>query len=250
MTFDKINLAISTIWREENYLDATLRSLSREYPISRERSVSLVVGSPVTLHLDHLRPMPGITVVEMGPTVWSWIKNNAVRHRATWNYYRCLNEPIGGKRGTLLLEDDIRFAHGWQARLLDTLSVLEDRYGDNFAVSLYCPQSFALAGCAHGELFVSYPYDKFYGTQAMYYTAKMRHGFRTYLRKHGLARNDAPYDILLRYYLTQEGLPLFATSPSLVQHMGKQSTGLGGWYESPSFMEDVTALPASLTTLK
>jgi hypothetical protein len=239
MTLDKINLVVSTVWREENYLEATLNSLSREYPRSAERPISLVAGSPLTLHLDYLRPIPGVTVVEMGPMMWSWIKNNALRHRATWNYYRCLNEPMGGTRGTLLIEDDIRFAQGWQARLLATLDALEDHAGDQFALSLYCPSRLALEGYQRGELFVEYPLDQFYGTQAMYYTAQTRAGFKAFLKKHGLIHNAAPYDILLRHYVAQEGFPLFMTSPSLVQHMGKQSTGLGAWYESPSFVEDV-----------
>lgn len=112
MTLEKINVVISTVWREEKYLDATLTSLSSEYPIRPDQPIFLVVGSPETAHLAPYRAHPGVIVVEMGPHAWAWIKNNELRHRATWNYHRCLTQCTGGERGTLILEDDVIFARG------------------------------------------------------------------------------------------------------------------------------------------
>ena len=236
---DKINVVVCTIWREGNYLEETLNSLSLEHPLNADCPVSLVLGSPLSAYVDHYR-QSGISIVDMGPSTWSWIENLALRHRATWNYYRCLTQPAGGSGGTLVIEDDIRFARGWLSRLTATLAALDEAAAGDFALSLYCPADFPLEAYLRGQLYAEYPLERFYGTQAVYYTAKTRRGFGAFLKKHGVVANQAPYDILLRYYLYEAGLPLFATAPSLVQHMGKQSTGLGGWYEAPSFMEDVT----------
>lgn len=239
MTLSGINFAISTISREESYLPATLERLSEEYPISVSQPVSLVVGSPVTQYLDPLRARPGITLVEMGPNTWAWIERSRLYYKATWNYYRCLTQCAAGRRGTLILEDDVRFARGWRGRLETTLAVLEDRYGTDFVLTLYAPLSF---GQQEQRLYADYPLRDFYGTQAVYYTAKIRKGFAKCLKTKGLVANANSYDGILRDYLLQEGLPLFVTTPTLVQHMGKRSTGLGHWHDSPDFVEDVTAL--------
>lgn len=240
MTLDNLDVVVCTIWRESNYLAETLHSLSLEHPLCADHPVSLVLGSPLSAYVDPYRQVAGVSIVDMGPSTWSWIENLALRHRATWNYYRCLTQPVGGSLGTLVIEDDIRFARGWRSRLTVTLAALEAVPVEDFVLSLYCPADFPLEAYFQGQLYAEYPLNGFYGTQAVYYTAKTRQGFAAYLKKHGVVSNHAPYDILLRHYLFEAGLPLFATAPSLVQHMGKQSTGLGGWYEAPSFQEDVT----------
>lgn len=240
MTLDEINLVITTVCREEKYLDATLTSLSSEYPIRRDQPVSLVVGSPVTTHLNCYRSQPGIVVVEMGQYAWDWIKNNSLRQRATWNYYRCLTQCIG-ERGTLILEDDVRFACGWRVRMDRTIATLESRLDSRFMLTIYDPWKCDPKGnCLYAE----YPRARFTGTQGVYYPANMRQGFAQYLKVKGVIRNKNHYDYLLRDYLIQEDIPLFATTPSLIQHMGRNTTGLGAWHQAPGFIEDVTAEPS------
>lgn len=238
MMLDKINLAITTVWREENYLDATLNSLLVEYPVCEDQPLSLVAGSPNTSYLAGYRSLPGITVIEMGSHAWSWIKNNDVRHRATWNYHRCLTQCIAGERGSLILEDDVRFACGWRRRLALTLAALEGKFGSEFVLSIYDPWD-----CTPSEnhLYAEYPREHFTGTQGIYYTSRVRQGFAKYLRTKGVIANKNHYDYLLRDYLIQEDLPLFVTSPSLIQHMGINTTGLGIWHQAPGYIEDVTA---------
>ena len=240
MTLNSLNLVISTVWREESYLHATLESLSSEYPIHKDQPVCLVVGSPVTTHLSCLRSHPGVAVVEMGPHAWSWIKNNNVRHRATWNYHRCLTQCAGGERGTLILEDDIRFARGWRLRLDLTLAALENRFSSEFVLTLYDPWNWTRK---ENPLYIEYPREQFTGTQGVYYPSAVRQDFAKYLRIKGVIGNKDHYDYLLRDYLIQEDIPLFATSPSLIQHMGRNTTGLGVWHQAAGFIEDVTVEP-------
>ncbi len=240
---DKINLVISTVWREEDYIADTLASLSVERPISTEQPVCLCVGSPVTKHIDRYRLQPGISIIEMGPNTWSWIKNNRLSHRAAWNHYRCLTQPAAGARGTLVLEDDVRFARGWYARFNATLTELEKHYGSDFVLALYAPWFFAVEGYRCGRLYVEYPPEKFYGIQGVYYTTKTCQGFAKYLKVHGVAAHKNIHDLLLGDYMRLSGLPLFATAPSLIQHMGRQSSITGPWHDAPGFIEDLT-IPA------
>lgn len=242
MALDSINLVISTVCRED-YLSATLDSLLAEYPRSTQQPICLVVGSPVITHLNCYQSQMGISIIEMGPTTWSWIKDRYTHHRATWNYYRCLTQPIAEVRGTLVLEDDVRFARGWCARLDATLAALEDRHGSNFVLAMYAAWFSASKAKRPGQLYVEYPREDFCGTQGIYYPAQVRQGFAKYLKLHGVVANEDHYDVILREYLIQADIPLFATTPCLIQHMGRASVIETFWHESADFMEDVTAEP-------
>lgn len=241
---NEINIAVSTVWREVNYLDTMLDSLTVEHPISAERPISLVVGSPVSGYVERYRSVPGISIIEMGPNTWSWIKNNSLAHRATWNYYRCLTQPTAGTRGTLILEDDIRFARGWRTRLSTTIADLEEHHGPDFVLALYSshgPAWFSMLGRSTSkQLYADYPPEKFFGTQGMYYTTKSRQGFAKYLKTNGVIAHKTHYDFLLGKYLSHAGLPLFATVPSIIQHIGESSAIENPWHDSPEFVEDVT----------
>jgi len=238
-----ISLVVSTVWREVDYLGSMLNNLIIEYPKSVQWPVYLVAGSPVTTHLEDYRSQPWTVVVEMGATTWSWIKDSYVHYRATWNYYRCLTQPGAGERGTLVLEDDVRFARGWCTRLDATLAVLESRHGSDFVLAVYAAWFSASKARQPNQLYVKYPHEEFCGTQGIYYPSKVRQGFAKYLKVHGVVANEDHYDAILRKYLIQANIPLFATTPCLIQHMGRASVIETFWHESADFMEDVTAEP-------
>lgn len=214
-----------------------------EYPRSAQQPVYLVAGSSMTTHLEEYYPQPWIVVVEMGPTTWSWIKDSYTHYRATWNYYRCLTQPVAGARGTLVLEDDIRFAQGWCSRLDNTVATLEAVHSSNFVLAVYGAWFSVVKAKQSGRLYVEYPHESFCGTQGIYYPADIRQEFAKYLKAHGLVANEDHYDRILRKYLIQSGIPLFATTPCLIQHMGKKSVIETFWHESSDFVENVAAEP-------
>jgi len=238
-----VAVVITTVERGENYLDDTLASFFVSHPVCADRPISLVVGSPQTNYLMRYQSHPSVEVIEMGPALWEWIKNNSVRHRATWNYYRCLTCQGRGKRGSLILEDDVNFALGWCKRLDRTITALERLYNSGFVLSLYDPWGY---GCETSRLYVEYERENFFGTQGMYFPAETQDGFARYLKAHGVVANEGHYDHLLRDYALEEGLLIFASTPSLVQHMGTKTTGLGSWHYAPNFVEDVSVLPLDL----
>jgi len=238
---DEINIVVSTTWREEDYLGSTLASLSVERPINAEQPICLVNGSLVTTHLDQYRPLPGVSVVEMGSNTWSWIKNRVVMQRSSWNYYRCLTHDAADERGKLILEDDVRFARGWRPRLNTILADLQKLHGLGFVLAIYAPCDIVLQRHRGERFYAEYPAKMFYGTQGIYYTAATRRGFAAYLKVHGLVANERQYDLLLNDYLQQSEWPLFAATPSLIQHTGKKSMSQGAGNEAPGFVEDLEA---------
>jgi hypothetical protein len=133
-----------------------------------------------------------------------------------------LTQPVGGARGTLVFEDDVRFARGWRARLDATVAALEDRHGAGFVLALYTPWFSVLEAYRSGELYINYPYESYFGTQGMYYPAKVRQGFSKFLKLHGVVASKNLYDLLLREYLSQSSILLYATAPLLDSAHGEE----------------------------
>ena len=143
-------------------------------------------------------------------------------------------------RDTLVVEDDIEFAKGWEARLDRTIREIVAIHGDNFLLSLYCAYGFVLPAYERGELFTKYPLEVFAGTQGIYLPARIRADFRTHLKEHGVDGFRVNYDMILREYLMQNDIPTYVTAPSLVQHMGLVTTGLSqNRHYSPVFFDEV-----------
>ena len=71
----------------------------------------------------------------------------------------------------------------------------------------------------------------------MYYPDRVRRSLAEYLYGMGVAMYQRPYDRLVRDYIIDKRLTLLSTTPSLVQHIGVLTTGLGGnFHQSPSFL--------------
>ena len=225
-----IDIAITTIARENNYLDTTLQSLGTK------NNIKLVVGSPDATYLDFYRGLPPYMVLDCTSEDWLQIMGESVWHRASWNYWRCLNGDLRYDNGILIFEDDIKAAAGWREHLDKTITAIEEHHEQNYVLALYSP--YKREAYKQGLLYESYPTRLFYGTQGMYYPEKTRVEFTRFLHAFGVSTYRIPYDMLLREYLMNTGTCLLATSPSLIQHIGAVTTGLGGrFHRAPSFIE-------------
>jgi hypothetical protein len=222
-----IPIAICTVERPENYLAQTLASLAIRRPIA------LVVGSPETGFLGQLDPSRYRFVV---PSVeeYSEVAGLQTGYRASWNYARCLGVGEGQPR-LLIFEDDVRFATGWEKRLATTVERIESKHAD-YALSLYYPYGRQ----DDGKGYFVYPERGFMGFQGMLFAGRSIAGFREYVRERHLQIKPGEHDLLLEGYAAREGIPIFATMPSLVQHTGvKTSIQTGGFHQSPCFEERV-----------
>lgn len=229
-------IVIMTVARDQPYIYETLASLGPDCP------VRLVVGSPDADYLDRYRSRPHVTIVEAAPQEWEAIQGAGLHQRASWNYWRCLTRGGPAQGGLLIFEDDVRFARRWRTRLRQTVRALEAAHGQDFVLALYAPHDFVRDAYHRGQLFAEYPVPWFYGTQGMYFPAGVRAAFAAYLKRNGVDAFRVPYDLLLKDFLTERRVPLFATVPSLVQHTGVQTTGLGSFHQAAGFVEEVEAL--------
>jgi hypothetical protein len=227
-----IDIAISTVWRPEAYLEGTLESLGSGVRLR------LVAGTPVDSHLVAYHGNDNYEIVDAPQDEWDTIRDKAIWHRASWNYWRCLVCSSSHANGVILFEDDIKVAVHWRERLERTIEAIETSYGQDYVLAMYSPYS--CDGYKRGLLFEHYRARGFFGTQGMYYPEKIRVNFASYLYSHGVLAYKKPYDWLLRDYVSDAGIQLLSTTPSLVQHTGISTTGLGGiFHQAPSFLDEV-----------
>jgi hypothetical protein len=145
----------------------------------------------------------------------------------------------------LILEDDVIPAAGWGEMLHKTLEEIESQYGEEYVLALFTCRTDFLQPVA-SNYYKRYPARGFFGTQAMYYPDPLRAAFTEYLKSEGLDSFRKPYDFLLAEYLKRTGVPCFATTPCLFQHIGEVSTGCSRHFiEARHFAKPLTSIDLS-----
>jgi hypothetical protein len=225
---ETVEMAVSTVARPENYIQFLLDRLDLTC------GIRLVVGGPESGYLERYRGNPQVEILEVTPEDWTRVQNHKVHHRASWNYWRSLS--LCGhnqeRAGLIVFEDDVVPAHGWQSRFFQIVQQLQSEFGSKYVLALYSAHN-GLPNPHDAHVHhVPYQIRTFFGTQAMYYPESVRIGWTDFLEANGVITFKAPYDLLLKEYLVKEGIPLFAASPSLVQHIGRVGTGLGAFHQA------------------
>lgn len=224
------NIVVMTVPRPTNYIHNIVARLPPN------QSLSLVVGCMSTRHVEQFSSDERISVVLPSEAEWRIISKsaNGKHHWACWNYWRALKYASMHQTASysIILEDDVLPSMHWLRVLDKILGALEHKCGNRFLLSLYRPgmrppnrQPARLGYC-------EYPPKRFYGSQAMCYPSGVIAEVSRFLAKHGVDSYIEPYDILLGRWVQEAGLRLFSTVPSLVQHIGITSTGLGAFHQS------------------
>jgi hypothetical protein len=230
-----IDFAIMTVARPTTYIHELIGS------IRSDMSLRLIVGSPDYGYLERYRGNSYREIIEASTKGWEHFQNRRVQHRACWNYWRCLTlgPRTPSSDGLLIFEDDVIPAHGWEDRFYITIDQIEAECKGPYVLALYSPIRLprTLDSQTH---YAPYLTSRFYGTQAMYYPEEVRMGFAGFMKAYGVNTMRHPYDILLRMYLENLGIPLFGATPCLVQHVGEISTGLGKFHKTRQFQSEVT----------
>lgn len=222
-----IDFAVTTVARAGPYIHELFKSLGRDLPIR------LIVGAPDSSYLQSYRSNRSVEIFEVAREEWGQFENRRVRHRATWNYWRTLvlGSRTPTRDGLLVFEDDITLAQGWERRLYDAIEQIDgEQVGRRYVLTLYKPRARLPSPSDKRTCYVPYPVEQFYGTQAVYYPQAIRADFANYLKANGVDAYRIPYDLVLKEFLKEAGIPLFATFPCLAQHIGEISTGLSAHF--------------------
>ena len=218
-----IDFAVTTVPRAVDYIHQLIARLRTDLPLR------LVVGAPDSQYLERYRGHRFIQIIETSSEEWQQIRDCAIHQRAAWNYLRSLTLATShpSRQGIVIFEDDVVLAGGWEDRLYNIIHQIEFKQKRPYVLTLYSARP--LEEPQPGMHFAPYPSKNFFGSQAIYFPEVVREGFAEYLKAHAVDSYRAPYDLLLGEYAANENIPIFASVPSLVQHIGEVSTGVAGF---------------------
>ena len=237
-----------TVQRTPQYVHQTLASFFASDPLVRQLPpLRLMVGSSDAAYLDDYHHHGQVQVLPMNETLWRTVRGCCVHHRLVHNYYRCLSMDIGAARGLCICEDDLRFRDGFLAMLLETIDELEAEH-QRYILSAYSAYDLdRVAAFNRGRLYCSYG-QPFYGTQCVYYPRTVLPELAEFFDRHGVQAYSEPADLLIGHF-DQKHRMLYATRCSLVQHIGRRSSGVGWYHVSPSFQRSWPGNPCSSATV-
>ena len=203
--------------------------------------VYLAVGVPDTAWLQALGGKPWLGWFPLPPALWAKCRAGAPTLRLMYNFYRVLALPLKpGAPGRLMLEDDIVFAPECCELLSAAIAEVPPSI-TKYALALYCTQN--MLGKPNRRItthLYEYPPGSYYGAQGLYISRALLPELTAYVKRNGVELRNAPNDIQVNHMIKQaqarrQNIRLFAVQPNIVQHVGKVTTGVGRWHQSPTF---------------
>ncbi len=226
-------IAIITVARQPNTLDRCLDSILCQ--LDGNVDVHLWIGSDDASHTQRFESY--VHIHPMKTQQWHSIRDWSVHRRFCVNYQRALSTlQMTPAQGLCVCEDDIVVRAGFAEQLKLTIDEIESSAGmTDYALAAYAAYDFESDRSLYrGRYYCSYPADKFFGTQCVYFPSSIVFDVQLRMQRDGVELSRAPGDLVLReYFIEQQNL--YACTRSLAQHKGRTSTGLGDFHESPTF---------------
>lgn len=138
-------------------------------------------------------------------------------------------ETLLNTKDGLILEDDVQVSKNFVSYLKEIERLIPD---ERSIVTLYSRKQWRDSGKL--ELIKLAP-SHFRNTQAMFYPVPVARAFGQHILDHF---GTEPYDHAVGTFCRLNGVKLFAASYSLVQHIGRVTTGLGYHHQSKNFADD------------
>lgn len=242
-----MTITIPTIYREkENYLETMLKDMVFKHDSNQDKTgfnklidknlIALLIGNEDTqANFYHFMPFffpYNFYVKHLTPFEWACIKDYSIHIKFNANFARCMTVTKFCD-DILYLEDDLEFTNNWFVKLQNAIEILDKDYPDGYVLTLYGPWEFS-----HNKLVAQIPPEKFYGTQAVYIKKEFQEGIFNKIMEDGIKNYRHMADLLLDEYCRENNIPILCLTTSLVQHIGKESTGLGSYHHTKNFKAD------------
>lgn len=130
----------------------------------------------------------------------------------------------------LILEDDVVPCQNLHKQLEAVNWLITQRKLEKYIIALYSHAKWPLSAQNLNE----YPLERFFGLQAMLYSANIKELCNAYHLKYC---NEQPADFITRIIAKENSIPVFATTFSLFQHVGTVTTGLGNFHYAQNFLD-------------
>jgi hypothetical protein len=249
-------VALVTVPRPEGYIKQTISSLedSGFFLFHRDLPLRLVAGGLDTSHIERLKAKPTkfmLDPLEDAEAAKLGFHSLDRKQRCAFGHLRAMRHLLSAGPGwdtALIIEDDVRFAKGWRRYLDRVVSAIRRIYGERWMLTLYridhAHQKGTLAEHQKGRTY--YEPDEsapFWGTQAIVYPRETLKLMPESLIEGCIKRFVQPVDITLGDFAKRNGIPILVSVPSLVQHIGDNTTGQSSWFhQAECFLESVEEL--------
>lgn len=227
---DHVEINIITCLRPGGleYLSGTLASLRESDWAETGIPVNLFLGSNDDLYVEQHCNDPRVTAVP-----WPFGQLSDIRTSLNANYIRALSHSPADC-GCFVFEDDIEFGRHWLARTKDAMDHIEKVHNE-YVLSLYMSGGeSALCPYLPGQRYKAYPKNRFYGSQGLYFPARVRGPVSQYCTEN-CKRHFT--DLLVGEWTSQRDC-LYATERSVIQHRGRVSNGDMTFHEASDWVRD------------
>ncbi|GIV33792.1 MAG: hypothetical protein KatS3mg031_1327 [Chitinophagales bacterium] len=211
-------ISIVSCAREPSYLADTLRSIE-EPGIEVEIFYQSKDGGQdiPALRQEYNCAIPRVYLTEK--------MYDEVQLNGQYNYAETLLNTKDG----LILEDDVQVSKKFMQYLREVEKLIPD---EKSIVTLYSIKKW---NDSNKFELIKLASSHFRHTQAMLYPVPVARAFGQHILDHFGAE---PYDNALRTFCRLHGTKIYAVNYSLVQHIGKVTTGLGYHHQSRNFADD------------
>lgn len=133
------------------------------------------------------------------------------------------------------MEDDVLVTSNFAKKVRDAAVDVKKNFGEKWVLTLYTPHSKEpTTAMRSGKSWFLRGYEGFYGAQGIVYPNRVRDEYIAYLADHTI---NLPHDLAMPEAMKKLGIPILASAPCLVQHMGSVSQGVSGpFHRSESFI--------------
>lgn len=227
----KLTFGVVTCPRPVDYVHGTIASMERTGFFANEENGPLVlsVGGPESAYLDRYASSPRVRVnklTEAEAKEYPPFEKMSRSTRCSFGEYRCLRELLKEPFDfAAVFEDDLEFARGWLPWLRETLAQIVKAHGTRWVLALYLPHYETALCYEKGWRWFETARDRYFGSQALLFPRWAAEEMVPELLKEILNTNGVATDMVLARMLTAKGVPLYATAPCLVQHVGTVSVG-------------------------
>ncbi len=241
--------ALVTIPRKKDYLGQTIKKLEATgfFDRTENRPLHLVAACPDNSHLKPYRKDPRfeIHLLTHGESVmWTQL---GTKQRCAFGHYitmrRMLEQPWDE---LLVLEDDVMVAGGWQDYLEKV--VPDIRYAafsdGRWILSLY---NFSVLGLKlsfmTGKRFEEIQSHNFWGTQGTLYPRSIVEELNSHILHNCLETTKQTIDVSIAAFAKESHVRLFTIVPSIIQHIGDETTGQSAHFHTATVFFDPVREP-------
>lgn len=227
-----LKFGICTVPRARGYIHGTIESLEKtgffKHPFFLPLHIS--VAHPDSSFMDryaHRRDMV-ISKQSAHEALTLGYDSLNTRQLSTWGHVRAMEMMLNSRAEwdmAAVLEDDVVFSKGWIPYLDRVLEKVVEKSGNRWILTLFQFTPHIRDAAALGRIFTDVPTNLFNGAPCFIYPRGILPSLIEYMMENSIRNFRNVNDFSVRDFASQNEIPIYATVPCLIQHVGDETTG-------------------------